>query len=75
MNERTPLDMVKEIAWNLLVYVLYYIYSFVVLMIFHFCAFRVLKLEWTVPDIVKYALVAATVAMVVRIARLIFRKK
>ena len=72
MNEKKPLDIVKEVAWNLLVYVLYYIYCFVMLMIFHFIAYRVIdSLDWEIRDIAAYALIAATIAMIVRIIRLV----
>lgn len=75
MNEKKPIDIVKEVVWNLVVYVLYYIYSFVVLMIFHFCTYRFIEsIDWTVPEIAQYALLPATIAMVVRIIGLIKKK-
>lgn len=74
MNGHRRLDIVKEIAWNLLVYVLYYAYCFVMLLIFHFFAYRFIDgLDWTLRTIAVYAFAAATVIMAVRIVRLIMK--
>ncbi len=74
MNEKKPIDFVKELVWSLLMYVLYFVWCFVMLMLFHFFAFRVLELDWEVRDIAIYALVAATVLMIGRIVRLIRKR-
>lgn len=75
MDSKKPFDIVKEVVWNLLVYAMYFVYCFVVLLIFHFCTYRFIDaIDWTMQDILKYALIAATVGMVVRIVRLIMKK-
>lgn len=65
------LDIVKEVAWNLVIYVLYYIYCIVILLIFHLLAYRFLELEWTLRTIAGYAFIAATVMMAARIIGLV----
>lgn len=79
MKEHKPIDLVKEIAWNLLIYVLYYIWSFIVLLIFHFLTYRnllrLLQVQWTVKTIAVYALVMSTVMMIVRVAGLIRKSR
>ena len=52
MHEYRPFDVVKEVVWNLFVYVLYYIYCFVMLLLVHFMLYRFIKsMQWTVRDI------------------------
>ena len=68
MREYKPLDIVKEVVWNLFIYVLYYVYCFIMLLIAHFILYRVIKsMDWTLRDIAGYAMVASTVMMIVRI--------
>lgn len=71
MDRHKRIDLVKEIAWNLVVYVMYFLYCFVMLLIFHFLAYRFIKLDWSLKTIGVYALVVSTVMMAVRIVRLI----
>lgn len=69
MKEYKPLDIIKEVVWNLFIYVLYYIWCFVMLLIIHFLFYRLIPaMKWTVPDIALYALIASTAMMAVRIA-------
>ncbi len=75
MHEYRPFDVVKEVVWNLFVYVLYYIYCFVMLLLVHFMLYRFIKpMQWTVRDIAVYALCAATLIMAVRIGGRIRKK-
>ncbi len=68
MNEHKAVDIVKEVAWNLFVFVLYYAYCFVMLLIAHFLLYRFIKsMNWTLRDIAIYALIASIVIMTVRI--------
>lgn len=68
MKEYKPLDIIKEVVWNLFIYVLYYIWCFVMLLIVHFLLYRFIEsMKWTVPDIALYALIASTAMMAVRI--------
>lgn len=76
MNRIKPFDVVKEVVWNLFVYVLYYIYCFIMLLIIHFILYRFIKsMNWTVRDIAIYAFAASTVMMVVRIVGKVCKRK
>ncbi len=76
MHEHKPLDVVKEVVWNLFVYVLYYVYCFIMLLITHFILYRFIKsMNWTVRDIAVYAFAASTVMMAVRIVGKVRKKK
>ena len=76
MNEHKSSDIVREVVWNLFVYVLYYIYCFVMLLIVHFLLYRFIPaMNWTLKNIAIYALIASTVMMVVRIVGLIRKKR
>lgn len=76
MHKYEPIDIVKEVVWNLFIYVLYYAYCFIVLLIAHFILYRFIKaMQWTLRDIVIYALLASTVMMVVRIVGKIRKRK
>lgn len=76
MNEHKAVDIVKEVAWNLFVFVLYYAYCFVMLLIAHFLLYRFIKsMNWTLRDIAIYALIASIVVMTVRIVGLVKKAK
>ncbi len=76
MHEYKPRDIVKEVVWNLFIYVLYYAYCFIMLLIVHFVLYRFIKaMSWTLRDVAVYALAAATVMMVVRIVGKIWKRK
>jgi len=76
MHEYKPLDIIKEVVWNLFIYVLYYMYCFVVLLIAHFILYRFIKsMQWTLRDVAIYALLASTGMMVVRIVGKIRKRK
>lgn len=76
MEKYKPMDLVKEVVWNLFVYVLYYAYCFVMLLIVHFLLYRFIPaMQWTLKNIAVYALAAATVVMIVRIAGRICGRK
>lgn len=76
MNEHKAVDIVKEVAWNLFVFVLYYAYCFVMLLIAHFLLYRFIKsMNWTLRDIAIYALIASIVIMTVRIVGLVKKAK
>lgn len=76
MQEYKPIDIVKEVVWNLFIYVLYYAYCFVVLLIAHFVLYRFIKsMHWTLRDIAVYALLVSTGMMAVRIVGKIRKKK
>lgn len=76
MNEHKAVDIVKEVAWNLFVFVLYYAYCFVMLLIAHFLLYRFIKsMSWTLRDIAIYALIASIVVMTVRIVGLVKKAK
>ena len=76
MNEHKAVDIVKEVAWNLFVFVLYYAYCFVMILIAHFFLYRFIKsMNWTLRDIALYALIASIVVMTVRIVGLVKKAK
>lgn len=76
MNEHKAVNIVKEVAWNLFVFVLYYAYCFVMLLIAHFLLYRFIKsMNWTLRDIALYALIASIVVMTVRIVGLVKKAK
>lgn len=76
MHGYKPRDIVKEVVWNLFVYVLYYAYCFIMLLLVHFMLYRFIKsMHWTVRDIAIYAIVASTVMMAVRIVGRIRKKR
>ncbi len=76
MQGYKPRDIVKEVVWNLFIYVLYYVYCFIMLLIVHFILYRFIKsMDWTVRDIAVYAFAASAVMMAVRIVGKLCRKK
>lgn len=70
MDRKKPLDVVKEVVWDLVLYALYYAYSFFILILFHFFTYRFIdSLDWTLRTIASYAFVGATVMIGFRIVR------
>lgn len=69
MGDHKKLDSLKEIIWNLLIYVLYYGYCVVILLFFHLLTYSFIHWNWTIQKILIYALIGSTGMMLVRLFR------
>ncbi len=69
MNDHKKIDTIKEIVWNLLVYVVYFGYCTVMLLLFHLLTYSILHLQWTIKTILILGLIGSTIMMLIRLIR------